>query len=132
MRHITSTRDDSEKIRKYLQAAIDWLLMRQNSREIGRLLHRKGIHSIGIYGMGDFAECLINELKGSGIDVLFGIDRKQEKCSFFEGDIYKPGMKYPSVDAIIITPFVDLYDIRDSILSQNNCEVISLEELIYD
>jgi len=116
---------------------MQWIYNLQHGYHIGSYLKLKDIQSVSIYGMGNLAEALINELSDTDIEVVCGIDQNAENYSGL-------GMKFPVItpdklnveempDAIIVTPIFAYEDIVDT-LRKNGIKspVFSLEEVIFE
>ncbi len=90
------------------------LQLKNQGKTIGEYLERKGVNKVAIWGCADLGQRVCEDLAGSKITVVCGIDRLSG-----ERDIGAP-MLAPSAgnagvingcDAIIITPVCDLTEI---------------------
>lgn len=86
-----------------------WMQLRDAKKPIADYLHRNGIQSVAIYGIGMFGKHLIKELLGSKVTISYLIDKNKEIDSF---GLPLLGLMdtYPSVDLIIVTP-IGLYSV---------------------
>lgn len=89
------------------------------------------ISTIAIYGMSDMANRLIEELKGSNIKVVYGIDRDVAVTTTGMSDIYSPDECLPEVDAVVITPINAYEQIRALLEQKLSSRFYSLEEVIW-
>lgn len=106
-----------------------WVCFHQTGSDVGGVLRKSDVETIYIYGDGEAAEILLNELqekiKVKGIIVL---DKKR--------DFYKNIPVFEirdnvlqSQDIVIVTPIHDIEYIRFS-LKNTGCKVISLEAIL--
>ena len=87
---------------------------------------------IAIYGMAELANRLTEELEGSGIEILYGIDR-DAGCSISRiAEVYSPKEhKFPDVDAVIVTPCYAFESIQQDLAGKMDCPIISIEEVVW-
>lgn len=106
-----------------------WLVLKQQGKEISDYLYENNIKNIAIYGMGHLGENLYSELKNRGIKVKYAIDRK---LMYFNEDlkVVSPDAELEPVDAIVVTP-VFYYDEIKRVLSHKiNAHILSLEDIL--
>lgn len=109
---------------------LQWVRLKQNNIQLIDFFHMNNFRNIAIYGMGDMAYLLINELKDTDVTIRYGIDAN------FYGDFWGIHVisieeEFSKVDAIIITP-VFAYD-NVFVKLHNKCEMplISLEDVLF-
>lgn len=90
-----------------------------------------GYGKIAIYGMGDLANRLIDDLRGSAVEVCYGIDRDPAGTVCGIEMIYSPDDVLPAVDAVVVTPFYAFDAVRESMGGKPGCSLISIEEVIW-
>ena len=74
---------------------------------------------------------LVEELKNTKIEVVYGIDKNADNiASIIDIITLKDEMK--EVDAIVVTAIVFYEDIKRQLREKANCPVISLEDILYD
>ena len=56
-----------------------WVKVKQEGKHLASYFEKKGYKTIAVYGMSFAGETLVNELKGSGIQILYGIDQRGGK-----------------------------------------------------
>lgn len=85
--------------------------------------------NIAIYGMGYIGECLYDELKGSGIQVKYGIDRTARD---FKGElpIYQIEDELERVDMIVVTVMENTKNIIDKLKRDGEYPVMAISELL--
>ena len=88
-----------------------------------------GYHSIAIYGAGKHGELLINDLDTDRVQILYVIDKSRTE-SFHGINVIKPGARMEGIDAIIVTPLVEMEELRRDLVTQ--ADLVSLYDLIGD
>lgn len=108
-----------------------WMEVKNGGRSSLEYFQTKGYQRIAVYGMGELANRLCEELEGTGVHVEYGIDR--EVCGTVSRmeRIYSPGDALEPVDAVIVTPFYAMDSIRDALTKKLNCPIVSLEEVVW-
>lgn len=126
-----------KKLDSYYVLTTQWIYNLQKGYDISSYLKTRSIQTVSIYGMGNLAEALINELSGADIQVVCGIDQNAENYLGL-------GVEFPVItpdkvngeemaDAIIVTP-IFAYDDIVTILRKNGIKslILSLEEVIFN
>ncbi len=113
-----------------------WLQNRNDGKIIGEHLSRYPYKKVAIYGAGDLGQLLLYELRDSGIDVLYFIDKTAEGRKSEQGIpiiLFKEFADQDAVDAIIVTPMTD-YESINHVLIENDIMVptLSLRDMIYE
>ena len=108
-----------------------WMEAKNNGKCTADYFREKGYRDIAIYGMGELANRLCEELQGTDVQVRYGIDR--EPCGTVSrmDRIYTPDSELENVDAVIVTPFYAMEDICGVLNRKVNCPIISLEEVVW-
>lgn len=124
--------DNQEKIKfkKYYKLLNHWLYLNQNNYSIETYFNIRKIKTIAIYGMGELGQRLLDELINSQVEILYTID-KAIKHSYKNIKVVSPPQKLSDVDAIIVTPIFKFNEIKKDLQKAYNCNVISLEDVIY-
>jgi hypothetical protein len=113
---------------EYYRLLNQWMYLKERGRHLEEYLVTNGIVKVVIYGYGDLGKHLLQELDGSCVEVVYIID-KNENVSEMTG---KTKNRPDSVDAIIVTPFLEFEEIAEFLHKQWRCKVISIEELIME
>lgn len=108
-----------------------WMEMKNHGRSSLDYFHTMQYKDIAIYGMGEMANRLCEELEGTDVCVKYGIDR--EVCGTVSrmDRIYFPGEMLEPVDAVIVTPFYAMESIRGMLAKKMTCPIVSLEEVVW-
>lgn len=109
-----------------------WVKVKQQGRNVSSYFIKHGYHKIAIYGMSYAGEALLNELKDSSIEVIYGIDKNADKI-YAEGiDIVTAEDSLEKVDVIVVTAITFFDEIEEQLSGKINCPIISLKEILYD
>lgn len=128
---ITRTKAMSDKHLELFKMMTQWVQVKQEGKNLASYFEENGYKKIAIYGMSYAGETLVNELKDSGITVVYGIDKNYEfifldmKIVTMEDDLEK-------VDAIVVTAITFFDEIEKALSEKTDCPVISLEEILYE
>lgn len=116
---------------QYLDMMNQWLILKQEGKSIAGYLNRKQYQSIAVYGMSIYGRHVIRELRGTDIEIKYGIDRKVMKP--YEGIcVLQPLCQLPPVDIVICTVLHDLEGIRKALADLIDSPVVSLEEVVFE
>lgn len=106
-----------------------WLTLRERRISVTGYLKTRKISDVAIYGYGMFGKHLYYELKDSEIEVKYILDRS-ESVHIDGVEKVKLGDTIKGVDAIIVTPFMEIVQIRGELKKYYSCEVISLRTIL--
>lgn len=115
----------------YFQLMDRWLASKYEGKKVSDFLEKEKIKKVAIYGLGNMANRLVEELDGEKVEVEYGIDRDICVTSSNLKNIYSPLEILPPVDAIIVTPIFEYEIIKNDINKKYSYRVISLETIIY-
>lgn len=94
-------------------------------------LEKNGYKKIAIYGMSYAGETLVDELKGAGIEVVYGIDKNADLI-YAEVDVMTVDDDFAPVDAIVVTAITFFDEIEGMLSEKMDCPIISLEDILYE
>ena len=106
-----------------------YLVTKQRGKSIVDYFNDNGIKTVAIYGMSHIGQRIIDDLQGSNIKVLYGIDRRADRLTY-EMDIYKPEDELPEVDAILVTAY-DFDEIEEALSQKVDYQIIDFNDLIF-
>lgn len=121
----------SEKNREQYLLFIQWMKLRQSGKSICDYLSEKGYKTVAIYGMGYNGERVLQELKDSEIEVLYGIDKKADSI-ISEINVLAPDVNLPETDAVVVSEPYYIEEITELLRTKVTCPIVSLEEAIYE
>lgn len=109
-----------------------WMMANKNSKGIPGYLNDKNINNIAIYGMDNRGIRLFQELKGTSVNVRYGVDRNPPMR--IKGlDIYHPdNIEKGSVDAVVVTAIFSYDSIKKDLEARGFVCILALDEIIYD
>lgn len=121
----------SNKHLKLFKMMNQWVRIKQEGKSLVSYLETRGMHKVAIYGMNYAGETLVEELKGSNIEILYGIDRRANNlCAGFP--IVSIDEPLDAVDGIIVTAVAFFDEIEEELRAKVDCSIISLEDIIYE
>ncbi len=107
-----------------------WVRVKQEGKNLSSYFEQNGYRKIAVYGMSYAGETLINELKGTKIEVAYGIDKNADHI--FTGiNTVSPEDTLEKVDAIVVTAITFFAEIEEKLSKKNDYPIISLEEVLY-
>lgn len=126
---INNWRKQSNKNRGLFLLMDQWVYLKQDGRKIEKYFIHNNLKCIAIYGMSYVGKRLTKELKGTEVEVVYGIDRNAANI-YSEIELVTMDADLKDVDAIVVTS-VDEYDSIYSMLSQKiSCPIIAIEDII--
>ena len=108
-----------------------WVKVKQEGKNLSSYFKNKGYKKIAIYGMSYAGETLIEELRGTGIEVSYGIDKNAAKF-FVDVDVLSLEDDFKEVDAIVVTAITFFDEIEEALSRKVDCDIISLEDILYE
>lgn len=126
-----------KRYKTYYELVSQWLISKNQSKNILDYFIKKDIKKISIYGMGTLAELLYEEIKETDIEISYFIDRNTQELCYGLDNISIVDLddivNQEKVDAIIVTPIFDYDDIVLDLKGKGiNETIISLESIIYE
>lgn len=109
----------------------DWVRLKQDGKNLADYFIKNDYKTIAIYGMSYAGQTLVNELKGTNIEVKYGIDKSVES-RYLDIEVYKLEDAIEQVDAIVVTPITFFREIEDELGAIFDCPIISLEDVLYE
>ncbi len=108
-----------------------WVKVKQEGKNLGEYFERNGWKRIAVYGMSYAGETLVEELKDTGIEVVYGIDKNADRI-FSTVDVISVDDSFAEVDAVIVTAITFFDDIKGMLCEKVNCPIVSLEGILYE
>nr|WP_300786817.1 hypothetical protein [uncultured Acetatifactor sp.] len=122
----------NNKLSDNYQLLNHWLEVKNEGKSLAGYFLEMGYSRIAIYGMAELANRLTEDLAGSGVEIVYGIDR-DAGCSISRiAEVYSPQEdSLPEVDAVIVTPYYALEAIKKDLSGKVACPVVSIEEVVW-
>lgn len=124
---------DLDKYQTLFLMTNQWIKAKQNGKDFSAYFEKNGYHKIAIYGMGYLGETLLDELKGSNISVVYGIDRRAG--AFYTNidiDVVSISDDLRPVDAVVVTAITYFSEIEEALSDKVDCPILSLEDILYE
>lgn len=106
-----------------------WVRIKQDNYSIAQYLLSRNYRKIAIYGMNYVGETLARELKGTDIEVLYGIDQNA-LYMYSEIDLITPDKITRDMDVIIVTPITYYEEIKKGLSNQVECDILSIGNIL--
>ena len=108
-----------------------WLAAKQEGKSLASFFEKNGYKKIAIYGMSHLGKRLVEELKGTDIEILYGIDKNADNIySEFEMKTLEDDL--PPVDVIVVTAVTYFDEIEAALEEKVDYSIISLEDILYE
>lgn len=124
-------RSMSEKHLSLFQMMNQWVRIKQEGKNLEEFFKQKGYKKIAIYGMSYAGETLVNELKNSDIDIVYGIDKNADAI-YADMNVVTMEDALEKVDAVVVTAITFFDEIERMLSERMDCPIISLEDILYD
>lgn len=108
-----------------------WVQVKQEGKKLASYFESHGYKKIAIYGMSYAGETLLNELKDSGITVVYGID-KNAASIYADIKILPKIDSLEEVDVIVVTAITFFDEIEKMLAEETDCPVVSLEDVLFE
>lgn len=108
-----------------------WVKVKQEGKNLVTYFEKEGYHRIAIYGMSYAGETLLDELKGTSIEVAYGIDKKSDSL-YADIDIVSMDDVLEEVDVVVVTAISFFDEIEEKLSEKVSCPIISLEDVLYE
>lgn len=107
-----------------------WLFLKQRGISLSSFFISQGILNIAIYGFHFMGQRLYDELKATSVKVAYAIDGKPAKTDF-EISILSPDDVLEHVDAVVITPVFDFFEIKNNLSQKLDCAMFFIEDILF-
>ena len=130
LKKLSEVRLISDKHLTLFILTVQWIKVKQQGKNVSDFLKEEGYENIAIYGMSYIGERLIDELKNTDINVVYGIDRN---INFISSsiDLVSINDNLKTVDAIVVTAVTFFDEIYEEHTKKIDCPIISLEDILY-
>lgn len=108
-----------------------WIINKQEGKSLVSFFEENGYKSIAIYGMSYLGERLKDELRGSGIEVSYAIDKNAENI-YADVVVKHPEDDMDDVDAVVVTSVFFFDEIEEKLEKLFDCPIISLEDIVQE
>lgn len=122
-----------DKFKGYYGLLNQWLYIKQTGNSLVEYFSKNNYNRIAIYGLGELGDRLIDELKNSNIEIVYGIDKSSNGISS-ELKVYSPEQVVDveeTVDVVVVTAIFAYEEIEDELYNQIDCDIVSLEDVVF-
>lgn len=106
-----------------------WMCLKENGINCASYFAKHSFKTIAVYGIGKIGRHLINELKDTDIEIIYGIDKTKQECQRLP--VYALEDELPDVDAVVITVMDQYGEIGDLLDKKIDAEMVPIEEVVY-
>lgn len=108
-----------------------WVKVKQEGKNLSVYFDKNNYKKIAVYGMSYAGETLIEELRGTNIEIAYAID-KNANAIYSDINVVTMEDNLEDVDAIVVTAITAFDEIEEQLQSKVDCPVISLEDILYE
>ena len=108
-----------------------WVKVKQEGKKLSEYFEKNGYKRIAVYGMSYAGETLVNELRDTGVEIVYGIDNNVSSV-YAEMDIVSADDSLDEVDAVVVTAITFFYEIEKKLSQKLDCPIISLENILLE
>ncbi len=108
-----------------------WVKVKQKGKNLVSYFEQNGYKRIAVYGMSYAGETLVDELKNTSVQVVYGIDKNAETL-YADIDIVTLENPLDEVDAVVVTAITFFDEIEENLSDKIDCPIISLEDILYE
>lgn len=121
-----------DKFKGYYNLLNQWLILKQEGKNLSAYFEKNNYKTIAIYGMGEMGNRLYDELKGTGIEVKYAVD-KNAATTYSELDVVDPEeVEFEKVDCIVVTATFAFDEIEETLDALVDFPIVSLEDVVYE
>lgn len=131
-KQIAQKTEKVDKFKGYYNMLNQWLIIKQEGKNLSEYFKKNNYNSVAIYGMGEMGNRLYDELKGSEINVKYAVD-KNAASTYSELEVFDPDdCEYEKVDCIVVTATFAFDEISEKLEDEVSFPIISLEDVVYE
>lgn len=120
-----------DKFKSYYNMLNQWLILKQEGKNLAKFFADNHYKTIAIYGMGEMGNRLYDELKDTDITVKYAID-KNAASTYSELEVFELEDELEPVDAVIVTAVFAFDEIEQDLSKQIDWPIVSLEDVVYE
>lgn len=109
-----------------------WMTLHEDGINLSMILEEKGYREIAVYGMGNMATHIVQELKDSPVNVSYIIENTSDSY-YVDAEIKSlENDELPKVDMIIYTYGLNNVQVRGDLYRKTGARIYSLAEVIFN
>lgn len=117
-----------DKFVGYFNILDAWMSLKEQNISLSEYFSECGYEKIAIYGWGKMGKHLYEELKDTGIEVAYAIDKNVSGSG--EMKVHNLNDNLPEVDAVVVSATFDFDAIYEQLSDKVYCPIIFLEEVV--
>lgn len=129
---VDASRAYADKCIVLFQMMNKWVKLKQKGKTLVSYFEKENYNRIAIYGMSFVGETLLDEVKDSNIQVVYGIDQHADHIWVADLEVVNVEDDLEEVDAIVVTAVTFFEEIEEKLSGKVSCPVISLEDILYE
>ena len=114
----------------FYKLLVQWLDLKQQGINLKEFFEFNGYKSVAVYGMKELGERFLDELKDTGIEVKYVVDRSKDMV-VTDLPKYTPDEELPEVDVMVVTAVYYYSDIAEEMEEKVTFPIVSLEDVVY-
>lgn len=130
-KRIVQARGMSDKHLSLFLMMNQWVKVKQEGKNLAEYFEKNQYKRIAVYGMSYAGETLLDELDGTGIEVIYGIDQNAGTI-YLDVDIKTMDDDLEEPDAVVVTAITFFDEIEEGLSRKLKCPVLSLEDILYE
>ncbi|MCI9134009.1 MAG: hypothetical protein HFI31_07470 [Lachnospiraceae bacterium] len=123
------TRKDAKKYLDLYRTMSQYVVTKQQHKEVSDYFEENGYERIAVYGMSHMGQRLIDDLKDSKVQVVYGVDQRADRLTY-SLPIYRPSEELPQVDAIVVTAY-DFDEIEEELAEKVDFQILNFSDIIF-
>lgn len=124
-------KDRIDKFYDYFHLVNQWLSLNHEGKSLVQYFEKNGYKNIAVYGTGELFNRLQEELKGSSINIAYGMDKKADRI-YTDIEVLSLEDEWrDDVDVVVVTPIFMYDELEEMIMDRLDCPVVSLEDVVY-
>ncbi|MBP5385603.1 MAG: hypothetical protein J6Y57_11625 [Lachnospiraceae bacterium] len=131
-KQVTQKAEKVDKFKGYYNMLNQWLMLKQDGKNLSAYFKANDYRTIAIYGMGEMGNRLYDELKGTDIEIKYAVD-KNAASTYSELDVVDPDdCRFEDVDCIVVTATFAFDEIAEKLEKEVSFPIVSLEDVVYE
>lgn len=118
----------NKKYKELFHLLTKWMTVREQNLNLGTYLETRGYKNVMIYGMGPVGIHIAEELRGSNVNIVCGMDRR--KMEDFIIEVKDSNSDIPKCDAIVLSVVTNRNEIIDMLRKRTDIPIISIVDII--
>lgn len=128
---INKEKNMSEKHLALFLLMNQWVKLKQEGKSLVSYFEENKYKKIAVYGISYAGETLLGELKGTEVQVAYGIDHNTDGI-YTDIEVVSLEDSLEPVDVIVVTAITYFEEVKEKLRKKVNCPIISLDDILYE